>query len=96
MIQTFEQRAGFLEGVQDGAISTSSAPRLIKTARTHTKIVRADISTPQTILYFNHTENRMISSAPNHLLVPARESRTIISDIVRYLNQTYALPSNPP
>jgi hypothetical protein len=62
MIQTFEQRAGFLEGVKDGAISTSRAPKLIMTAQTHAEVVRADISTPQTIFYFSDTENRMISS----------------------------------
>jgi hypothetical protein len=75
MIQTFEQRAGFLKGVKDGAISTSRAPELIMTAQTHAKVVRADISTPQTILCVTDKENSMISSAPNHLLMPAHQAR---------------------
>lgn len=92
MIQTFEQRAGFLEGVKDGAISTSRAPKLIMTAQTHAKVVRADISTPQTSLYYTHKDNRMISSRSK----PSPRASPFISDIVRDLNQTYALPSNPP
>jgi hypothetical protein len=72
MIQTFEQRAGFLKGVKDGAISTSRAPKLIMRAQTHAKVIRADVSTPQTILYFTRKENRMISSQfiPSHLASP--------------------------